>query len=142
MDHDWDDDDAAPAPKSEADVAGNRLYLAGFRDGKAKEDEEIFQHNFDQGFEKGARLGALCGELYAEVQHAVKMSSGLLKAEKEDFEQREELVLRFILEKCSNSAMITTDPILIQELENLVKPFPAPVLLVFDDLRAVLESLK
>jgi hypothetical protein len=29
--------------------------------------------------------------------------SGLLKAEKEDFEQREELVLRFILEKCSAS---------------------------------------
>lgn len=134
---DWLDDEGDGPSLNEGEQVSNQLYQAGYRDGRAKGDEAAFQTNFDSGFERGLLIGRRAGELHAELQICVKNSRvPVLRVESKELERRAELVLTLLLNDLLDASK--EESAVLTEIRALLRIFPAPVMLLFEDFAASL----
>ncbi len=57
--------------KKDNQTTSRHVKQAGFRDGKAKEEEKVMQEGFDVGFDQGMVIGKVIGKLYSLVRHTI-----------------------------------------------------------------------
>lgn len=137
-------DDISPL-KDESVKIKSSLYQAGFRDGKAKEEEKLFQVNFDEGFADGMLLGRKIGELWAEIQQSLLSMKNLpLRVVPEEEQQMLDLkskqtlviLMKVLPERLKEGNCEST----LHELEQILKEFPVPVLLTLNELKETITT--